>query len=207
MQNLDDDCLRHIFLYLPPTDLLLMEKVSKHWSFVARNTWSSFKTLSIKNLRNTKCLNKIIKRADKYIKTLNLDECENAEKILRKISGRLPNLSRIKFNKDITITDGQLVKIFSNYRFMNIMINEDNIINVMRWGSKLQLHVPVARAALKALTLENQNLITEKDIFNLLMELERSERIFLRIYYCWLFFDNDLNIEYNSIIAMDGFPY
>ena len=57
---------------------------------------------------------------------------------------------------------------------MHELINENNIINIMRWASKLRLDTPLARAALKVLELQGENLIREKEIFDLLMELRCS---------------------------------
>ena len=203
MQVLDDDCLRQIFLYLPPTDLLMIEEVSPHWRSVALSTWSSFKILNIKSVYDTPHFNKIIGRAGKYITTLNLDECKDREVILNNISGHLPNLTKIKFNEDIIITDQQLIKVFSNYKIMHELINENNIINIMRWASKLRLDTPLARATLKVLELQGENLIREKEIFDLLIELQHSKRILLRSYYCWSFSDNEFNTICNRIIAKE----
>ena len=86
---------------------------------------------------------------------------------------------------------------------MRGLINENNIINIMRWASKLHLKTPLAQAALKALQLEGNNLINEKEIFDLLMELQHSERILLRSYYPWSFSDNELNIKSNRMITKE----
>ena len=159
--------------------------------------------MNIKSVCDTQHLNKIIKRAGKYITTLNLNGYKNREVILRYISGRLPKLTKIKFNEKIIIRDQKLTQIFGNYKIIRGLINENNIINIMRWASKLHLKTPLAQAALKALQLEGNNLINEKEIFDLLMELQHSERILLRSYYPWSFSDNELNIKSNRIIAKE----
>ena len=62
---------------------------------------------------------------------------------------------------------------------MHELINENNIINIMRWVSKLRLDTPLARATLKVLELQGENLIREKEIFDILMELNIWNASFL----------------------------
>ena len=68
---LPDDCLNHIFSFLPAKDLLDAEKVSEGWKTVAQRSWKSFTALQMsQDIENHRLLNKILRRSGNYIKTL-----------------------------------------------------------------------------------------------------------------------------------------
>lgn len=185
MQNLNDDCLREIFLHLPPMDLLKVANVCHRWNSIALITWSSFRTLNMKDIPNVQILNNILRRVDSYVRVLNFKGCKNQEKSLKIISGNFSNLDRMEFDKEISIENRQLLQIFGNYKVIKNFINEDNILNVMRLGAKLMLHGPVFEATIKSVELEAEGLIKEWEVADLLGELESSPREFLSMYYNW----------------------
>ena len=91
------DCLWQIFLRLPLTDLLTVEKVCTKWNIAAQATWPTTQTLRIKDLPDNDHLKEVTKKADKYVRTLDFRECENAGYSLRRISGLFHNVERMEF--------------------------------------------------------------------------------------------------------------
>ena len=198
---MNHDCLRLIFLYLSPTDLLSVERVSLDWKIAARSTWSSFRKLNMRDICNEQKPKRILRRANNYVRILNLQGCKYNEDELEKISGYFPNLNKIIFNDNQIVTEHSLLKVLKNYKNMYDLIKRNNIINIMRWGSKLRLKFLVNTAAIKFKRLERKKLISDKEIFNLIKhELDHSERIFLTTYYYWAFHDETLNIAYDELI-------
>ena len=178
------------------TDLLTVENVSLKWSSIARLAWRSHKILNISGVPNVHETKEILDRAGKYIKTLNLQEYTHTDQTLELISGYLPRLEKMIFSNRMTITDRQLLKIFSNLENMHQLVDASNVVDVMRLGSKLRLHSMTALAVTIFLEVEDDDLFSECDTLNLLEQLQRSERIFLRSHYPWTFRDFRLNLAH-----------
>ncbi|KAK0163385.1 hypothetical protein PV327_007071 [Microctonus hyperodae] len=82
---LDDDCLIKIFLYLPISDRMRMERVCKRWQNVNKQSWNDIKELrfpgttvsgppySITTDTNERAVQKLLSRCGRYLNKLEFD--------------------------------------------------------------------------------------------------------------------------------------
>ncbi|KAH0554243.1 uncharacterized protein LOC123262624 [Cotesia glomerata] len=81
INQIDDDCLINIFLYLPITDRMRIERVCKRWQAVSARSWHDIRTLDltqqlihlpkkIKKIKN-RAFEKIVERCGRFLTTLN----------------------------------------------------------------------------------------------------------------------------------------
>ncbi|XP_014209865.1 F-box/LRR-repeat protein 3-like [Copidosoma floridanum] len=49
IHKLNDDCLIHIFSYLPIVDRIVVERVCRRWKVLSKQSWSTFKKLDLMN--------------------------------------------------------------------------------------------------------------------------------------------------------------
>ena len=110
IEKLTEDCLIHIFSFLPVVDRIKMEKICKSWREAAKRSWSNVKDLimdpkflGLKPIRrlfqypiiNNNMLESILKRCGKYLAKIQYYECDCP---LSAISEYCPNIQSIKCN-------------------------------------------------------------------------------------------------------------
>ncbi|XP_011707840.1 PREDICTED: putative RNA-binding protein EEED8.10 isoform X2 [Wasmannia auropunctata] len=103
---LNDDCLRHIFLFLPIVERVRIEIVCKRWRDLSQDSWHMIKTLDISpttwgfsytHMISTALLRKILLKCGKFLTRLDIDEPLHylSQSTLTIIGKLCPNLTRI----------------------------------------------------------------------------------------------------------------
>ncbi|XP_072754936.1 putative RNA-binding protein EEED8.10 isoform X2 [Anoplolepis gracilipes] len=103
---LNDDCLRHIFLFLPIIDRVRIERVCKRWKDLSQDSWRMMKTLDLSastwgfletHTICTAILRKILLKCGKYLTEINLSDTSNflRQSTLTIIGKLCPNLTSI----------------------------------------------------------------------------------------------------------------
>ncbi|XP_011874815.1 PREDICTED: putative RNA-binding protein EEED8.10 isoform X2 [Vollenhovia emeryi] len=104
---LNDDCLRHIFLFLPITDRVRIEIVCKRWRELSQDSWHMVKTLDllpstwgftkIHPIIRTALLRKILLKCGRFLTKINLNEPIHylSQSTLTVIGKLCPNLTSI----------------------------------------------------------------------------------------------------------------
>ena len=167
---LKDDCLQHIFSFLPPEDLLNVEEVSRRWKDNALLSWSPRKILKIdQRVRDQRLLDKRLKRYSKYITTLRIDNHRsmNLEATLEVISGRCPNLRSVELD-DTRLKVESLIKILGNYRDqpedMTQYFNENNVLSIAQEVANLKLPKLIQVIAFRAMELRKMGSLEPQTI-------------------------------------------
>ena len=204
VDKLCDDCLWQIFLQLSPSDLLAVEGVCKRWNSVAQTTWRTMRVLRVKEVEQDDLLDKIAARAGRHVKVLSFEGCERINQSLDNISGLFHSLDRMEFNFGKRLEDKRMLPLFANQRELPELIDETNVMEVIHCAAKLMLAGATVIAINRFLDFNDEGLFDEYDIFKLLKEMGRSERIFFRVYYNWNFSDDELNDQYDLMIK-EGF--
>ncbi|XP_067209749.1 F-box/LRR-repeat protein 2 isoform X1 [Linepithema humile] len=103
---LNDDCLRHIFLFLPILDRVRIERVCRRWRILSQDSWHMMKTLDLSPLTwgsmgnktiSTAILRKILLKSGRFLTRVNLSEpIHNLSQSTLTIVGKLcPNLESV----------------------------------------------------------------------------------------------------------------
>ena len=184
---LPDECLNHIFSFLPAEDLLDAEEISERWKTVAQRSWKTFTTLQLsQEIENYRLLNKVLRRSGNYIKTLKIlnSGTVNVEKFLTAISGRCPSLERVEFD-DRTFDQFELVNLLENYttRGMLSRLNELKVINILRMISNLPRQKLIQVAAYVTHELVDGEALYKIEVFNLLETNPELDGVFIKTAY------------------------
>ncbi|KYN03547.1 Putative RNA-binding protein EEED8.10 [Cyphomyrmex costatus] len=103
---LNDDCLRHIFLFLPIVDRVRIEIVCKRWRDLSQDSWHMVKTLNLSpstwgfshnHVIHTALLRKILLKCGRFLTRIDLDEPLHylSQSTLTIIGKFCPNLTSI----------------------------------------------------------------------------------------------------------------
>ncbi|KAL6265374.1 hypothetical protein P5V15_002173 [Pogonomyrmex californicus] len=102
---LNDDCLRHIFLFLPIVDRVRIEIVCKRWRDLSQDSWHMIKTLDLSPstwgfsytcMIHTALLRKILLKCGRFLTRINLSYPHYLSQSTLTIVGKLcPNLTSI----------------------------------------------------------------------------------------------------------------
>ncbi|GAB1861899.1 RNA-binding protein EEED8.10 [Camponotus japonicus] len=103
---LNDDCLRHIFLFLPIIDRVRIERVCKRWRDLSQDSWRMMKTLDLSpstwgfletHTICTATLRKILLKCGKFLTQINLSDTSNflRQSTLTIVGKLCPNLISI----------------------------------------------------------------------------------------------------------------
>ncbi|XP_029671318.1 F-box/LRR-repeat protein 7-like isoform X2 [Formica exsecta] len=103
---LNDDCLRHIFLFLPIIDRVRIERVCKRWRDLSQDSWRMMKTLDLSpstwgfletHTIRTATLRKVLLKCGKFLTQINLSDTSNflRQSTLTIVGKLCPNLMSI----------------------------------------------------------------------------------------------------------------
>ncbi|KAJ8680051.1 hypothetical protein QAD02_015838 [Eretmocerus hayati] len=109
IHNLNDDCLRYIFKWLPIVDRIRLERVCRRWRVVSEESWHDFKQLDFVNESwgfkrpsrmkhvTIKILKKILRRCGQHL--IDIEFAESHEKlgpfVFKTIANYCPNIQNI----------------------------------------------------------------------------------------------------------------
>ncbi|KAF7988680.1 hypothetical protein HCN44_001253 [Aphidius gifuensis] len=129
INNLDNDCLAKIFLYLPTIELFYIEQVCQRWKLVVQLAWQDTKKYIDNLYKNCNLLKqlhieKIINRCGHHLNHLVLSKnCDSS--IIKIIADNCHNLVRLEL-KFKTINENNFTRVFSRMAKLKVIKIEDN---------------------------------------------------------------------------------
>ncbi|KAJ8669063.1 hypothetical protein QAD02_000322 [Eretmocerus hayati] len=128
IHNLNNDCLMHIFSYLPYNQRLSIEKVCIRWKAVVLDSWKSERKIDVSPAKFGKPINapflyNVLSRANSHVLHIDLSHCDaikNASLIA--VAKLCPNLQSLNINGLQFTSSGvkALVKNLTNLRCLQI---------------------------------------------------------------------------------------
>ncbi|XP_048515255.1 putative RNA-binding protein EEED8.10 [Athalia rosae] len=128
IQKLNDDCLMHMFLYLPISDRVRIERVCKRWYAVSQQSWQAVKRLDLKLSTwgffsekgvqgvNTSVLRKVLLRCGRFLNHVDLSQSSNCplrRSTLTNVGKYCPNLQSLD-TRSLNISSSGVEKLTLN---------------------------------------------------------------------------------------------
>ena len=205
IKKLPDDCLLHIFKFLPAADRFTAAKVCESWNDIVKLSWSNMKELKMSNKFlgskpihgsfkypeiNNYLLEAILKKCGKYLKKINVELIKNRCP-LSLIAEYCPNIKSIKCNK-ISVTGLEKLsascKNISEISIQSAMSHEfDEVLgSLFSSNKKLQIiDIPkftgigncLSKLHFKEITTLKIGKLHNEESFNLLQAIQSSQNL------------------------------
>lgn len=123
IDKLNDDCLMHIFQFLPIVDRVQIERVCKRWRTVSLNSWHSCRRLSVASIFqgcpssiDTPSVRKVLLRCGQFLTDISCSGnfFDLSQSTLTIITKLCPNIQKLDIN-GITVTPAGISSVISTY--------------------------------------------------------------------------------------------